>query len=558
MGSKFFRFLKNLLLALLSSLLLVLSFPRFDLGFLAWVGLLPLLIAINGKSLKYGFFLSFICGVLFFVGIFYWIFEITKFTLLHAAVLALYVGPFFGLFGLMFNFISTRWGITPALFAAPFIWVPLEYIRSNLSFLALPWGLLAHSQYQYPVVIQIASFTGTYSISFLIVMVNCAIAAVVLVLFHPHPRIKYGAGSNPPPSKGEGKTGDLPHPRGRGIFSSKATTALVVITALLMILTLLYGDFVISQPINGNKIKISVVQGNIEQGRKWDRRYAREIMQTYAELTEEASKDQPTLIIWPETATPGSISENFRLYIEVRNIVKKAGTHLLLGSAQYQKFGEAGSRQFKYLNSAFLISPEPRLGKNQRYDKIHLFPFGEYLPFKEIIPWSYINVPNISEYTPGKEFTVFELPGFRFGVIICWENVFPELVRKFVRKGGQFMVNITNEAWFGKTAAPYQLLSMSVFRAVENRIFFVRCANTGVSCIIDPYGRIVDRLKNQNGQDIFVRGVMSGWIIPLDSKTIYTRYGEWFVWVTILGAAVFLVVAWRHKRMKRMAEENAA
>jgi apolipoprotein N-acyltransferase len=547
MVSKFFHYLIDFCLAVLSSLLLVVSFPEFDLGFLAWIGLLPLLIAINGKSLKYSFLISFICGVLFFGGVFHWIFEIQKYTMLHEALLGLYLGPCLGFFGMTFNFFIRRWGRTAALFFAPFMWVSLEYIHSNLSFLSLPWALLAHSQYQYPAIIQIASITGTYSISFLIVMVNSALASLIL-----------GRSKSPVPcstttenlrlSPLEKGGNCLIPPFYKGRWGGKGKRALLILTALLIATALIYGYVAVSTPITGNRIKISVVQGNIEQVKKWDRRYAREIMQIYADLTEEAAKSQPNLIIWPETATPGAINQDVRLHMEVRNIAKKAGTYLLLGSAQHQKFAEKEKKRFKYLNSAFFIDPQSKLGKNQRYDKIRLFPFGEYLPFKDIIPWSYLNVPNISEYAAGKEFTVFEIPGFRFGVIICWENVFPELVRHFVRNGAQFMVNVTNEAWFGKTAAPYQLLSMSVFRALENRVFVVRCANTGISCIIDPYGRIVDRIKNEKGQDVFIRGVMSGWITPLDSNTIYTRYGDIFVWVAIFGTVVFLVVALFKKR----------
>ena len=324
---------------------------------------------------------------------------------------------------------------------------------------------------------------------------------------------------------------------------NKGRMALIITAALPTTFTLLYGYVIISQPILGNKIKISMVQGNIEQKKKWDRRYAREIMQIYAELTEEAAKSQPALIIWPETATPGAINRDIRLHIEVLNIAKKAGTNLLLGSGEHQKFGEKGSMGFKYLNSAFLIDPAPKLVRTQRYDKLRLFPFGEYLPYKEIIPWSLINVRESIDYTPGKEFTIFRHPDFSFGVIICWENLFPDLVRQFVRGGAQCIINLTNEAHFGKTAAPHQLVSISVFRAVENKVFVVRCANTGVSCIIDPYGRIVDRVKDEKGRDIFVRGVMSGWIIPLDSKTIYTSYGDLFVWIAIGGSVVFLAIA---------------
>jgi len=359
-------------------------------------------------------------------------------------------------------------------------------------------------------IIQIASLTGTYGISFLIVLANAALATLFME------RLK----------------SPLPYRK-----------PFLVITASSIILTLLYGYRSISQPLVGKGMKLSVVQGNIEQARKWDPTYANEIMQIYSELTLKASREQPALIIWPETATPGSISLNQGLYSEIRNTAGKAGTYLLLGSAQHQKFDGKEAIGIQYLNSAYLIHPDPGMVKNQRYDKIRLFPFGEYLPFKKTIPWALISVRESGNYIPGKEFTVFELPAFRFGVTICWENIFPDLFRQFVRGGSQLMVNITNEARFGKTAAPYQLAAISVFRAVENRVFVIRCANTGVSCIIDPYGRIVDRLKGQQGQDIFIRGVISGWVIPFESKTIYTRWGDWFVWVAIFGSVLFLSVS---------------
>jgi apolipoprotein N-acyltransferase len=548
MAFKYFRYLIDFALALLSSLLLVVSFPKFDLGLLAWIGLTPLLVAIHGKGLRYSFFLSFICGLLFFAGIFHWILVVPGYTLLHHALFVLFLPPYFAFFGLAFGFISRRWSLTPALFAAPFIWVSLEYIRSNLSFMALPWALLAHSQYQYPVIIQIASVAGAYGISFLIVMVNSAFAAIVLSAHESYQlRRKYHVKISNHAMASDERW---------GLRISKAGRVLVLVTASLVVFTLIYGSLVISEPLIGTELKISIVQGNIVQEKKWDPRYARKIMQTYAELTEEASKNQPALIIWPETATPRSINEDLWLRTEVRNIAKESGTYLLLGSAEYQKFQEGGSKKFKLFNSAFLIPPEPRLAKNQRYDKIRLFPFGEYLPLKEVIPWSYINVPNISEYVAGREFTIFEASGSRFGVTICWENIFPDLFRQFVKRGAQFMVNITNEAWFERTAAPYQLVSMSVFRAVENRVFVVRCANTGVSCIIDPYGRIVDRVKDEKSQDIFVRGVMCGRIIPLESRTFYTCRGDLLVWVSFLGSIGFLLIAWAHSRKARRAESH--
>jgi len=523
---KYFWYLKDLSLVLLSCVLLVLSFPSFDLGLFAWVGLVPFLIVINGKTSLYSFFFSFVCGVLFFLGTFLWILEVVKFMPLHHVTLLIYTGSYFGFFGLMFAFISRRWGIAPAFLAAPFLWVSLEYVRANFFFLALPWALLAHSQYQYPWIIQFASITGAYGISFLVVMVNSAFTLAILALLS---RVRWYR---------------LPASQ---VLSRREMIATVFPAVVLATLALLYGQITLSRPLVGKKVRISVVQGNIEQAKKWDRKYAKFIMQTYADLTREVAEDQPDLIIWPETATPRAINRDPKLFNEVKDIAKSAGTYLLVGSSQLHKFKVGDPKSAKYLNSAFLIHPERTTSRSQRYDKIRLFPFGEYLPLKGTIPWAYINVPDIGGYVPGKEFTVFELPPFRFGTTICWEDIFPDLVRQFVKKGAQFIVNITNEAWFGKSAAPYQFVSMSVFRSVENRIFLVRCANTGVSCFIDPYGRIVDRVKDKSGQDIFVRGVLSGSVIPLVSNTFYTRYGDWLAWLSLPCSLIFLAVTFFKK-----------
>lgn len=506
---------------MISSGLLVLSFPAFDFGILAWVGLVPLLLAIYDRGPWAGFFLSLICGTIFNIGIFTWILEVPKFTLTHFGVMGTYMGTYFGFFGLIFCFVTRRWDLSISLITAPFVWVSMEYIKSNMSFLALSWALLAHSQYRYPSIIQFASITGAYGVSFLVMLINTALAATILMFLSRMERIKNPAFKPP---------------------SIRATISLSFAGALLIGLSWYYGQMTLSIPIYGKEVKVSIVQGNIEQTKKWDVKYARFIMQTYADLTQEASKNDPELIIWPETATPRSISTNPRLRAEVMRIAREAGTYLLLGSSEQQKFEIEGSRKLGYFNSAFLISPERENSKYQRYDKIRLFPFGDYLPYKGIFPWSTIGVPNISGYMPGEKYTVLKLPNVKFGVTICWENIFSDLVRQFVRRGAQFIVNMTNEAWFGKTAAPYQFVSMSVFRAVENRVYVVRCANTGVSCIIDSYGRVVDRVKDKNGKDIFVRGVLAGSIIPSENKTFYTKYGDWPAWLSLMFSTILLFV----------------
>jgi apolipoprotein N-acyltransferase len=506
---------------ILSSIALCSSFPPFDLSFLMWVALVPLFLSIAGKSERQGFLLSLICGIVFFLGIFNWIFEIPGYMLIHHVLLALYLGSYFGIFGTSFSFISRKCGITTAFFLAPFIWVSLEYIRSNLSFLALPWGLLAHSQYANPSVIQISSITGAYGISFLIVMVNSALAAVIYPFFlRLIPRnILFKGPSN----------------IGKITLASTAT--------LLVVFTLGFGHLETSKPIVGQEIKVVAIQGNIEQPKKWDQKYAEFIMETYASLTTEASRYNPSLIVWPEAATPKAINRDPGLYGRLMRLTEITGAYLLLGSSQKPKIGGHAPKQLKYKNTAFLLSSEDRKNGNNRYDKIRLLPFGEYLPFKEHIPWTLIKVADMGGFVPGDEFTIFKLRDYRFGVTICWENIFPDMARQFVKAGAQFIVNIANEAWFGRTAAPYQFFSMSVFRAVENRVFVIKCANTGISCIIDPYGRIVDYVKDAQGRNIFVQGVLSGSVIPLDSKTIYTRYGDWLPWLCISFSVIFILFA---------------
>jgi len=479
------------------------------------------MITLSSKSPGQGFRLSYLFGFVFFPGVFYWILQVSGYSYLHHVILAFYLSLYFGFWGLVFAFIVKNRGIITALLIAPFVWVILEFIRSNFSFLALPWALLAHTQYQYPPIIQIASLTGTYGVSFLIVLINSAFSAIILFLIQIY--------------KGDPSPSYL-------IISGRGVMLIVSAAALSFTIVLSYGFKIVTRPIVYDSIKVSVVQGNIDQDKKWDLKYREFIMQTYGELTRMASQDRPELIVWPETATPLAISRDQRLYDQVKLISQSAGTNLLLGSAQHQKFTQGDDKRINYMNSAFLISPDNK-PKSQRYDKIRLLPFGEYLPMERTIPWAFLGIQQLQGYTPGKEFTVFEVPPIRFSATICWENIFPNLVRQFVKKGALFIVNITNEAWFGKTSAPYQFVAMSVFRAVENRVSVVRCANTGVSCFINPNGKIISKVNHEN-QDIFITGYLTKEIPLAKEKTFYTDYGDVFAYlnnITII-IMVFLTV----------------
>lgn len=523
------RFISGYLAAFISGVLLCAAFPAYDYSLLAWISLVPLLLALARSKPSHSFVISFFFGVVFYTGFFYWIFDLTKYSVLHHSILGVYLCPLLGLFGWLFSVTAKRMGLTAAFLLAPFAWIAQEYIRSNLSFLSLPWALLAHSQYENPIIIQMVSITGTYGLSFLIVLVNAGIAALLYPIIYrsqTSQNVKIAPLSR----------------KGRKVVAGTA--------ALLMLLNLIYGGIRLSGSINGDRIKVSLVQGNIEQSKKWDPDYAPVIMQVYSELTRKAARDNPALIIWPETATPKAINRDPRLYEQVKQIARSVNKNLLIGSSQLQKFKikNGKPKEVKYTNSAYLISPGASNSRGPRYDKIRLLPFGEYLPYRETLPWALIHVPDIDHYLAGKEYTIFKIPQFDFAVTICWENLFPALVRQFVQRGAQVMVNITNEAWFGETAAPYQFLSMSVFRAVENSIFMIRCANTGISCFIDPRGRITGRLSDSRGKEIFIRGFTTGSIIPVKAVTVYNRYGDWFAglcgFITLVS---FLLVVFKRK-----------
>jgi apolipoprotein N-acyltransferase len=524
--AEIFRSLLPVLASLLSSVLLILAFPPYSLGWLGWVGLVPLFFAISGRNAKYGFFQAFLCGMIFFALVFQWVFEVPGYTFLHHSILFVYLGLYFGLFGLLFSFLYKRSGVTTALFASPFLWVSLEYIRSNMGFMAFPYAWLGYTQHDHPIIIQIASVAGAYGVSALLVMVNSAVAAFVLTILYRSKTL---------------------HPMPNRPISNRGVILIAGVAVFLVILTMCYGMIVVSKPTMGKKLRVSVVQGNIEQTKKWDPKQAEFIMQTYFELTRKALKDQPDLIAWPEAATPRAITRDQKIYFQVKQIAEEAGTPLLLGSSSHQKFSEGRSRKIEFRNSAFLIDPENR-AKNQQYDKIHLLPFGEYLPYGESVLWSWINVPKVPPTMPGKEFTIFQCPTFRFAAPICWENLFPDLPRKFVKNGAQFLVNITNEAWFDRSVGPQHYVISSVFRAVENRVYVVRCANTGISCFIDPYGRITGKVQ-KDGKDTLVEGYLTRPVYLSEEKTLYTRHGDLFAYLCLLVSAVMTGVSlWGVKR----------
>jgi len=522
------RFLE-LDLAGLSAILLILSFPKFDVSVLAWVALTPLLVVLEGKSCRAAFLFSYATGAVFFPGLFFLVFfpeifswPINAFNLLNLFLLVVYLPQYFSLWGMGLTWVRRKTGLRAVLVAPP-LWVALEYVRLHMSFLSFPWTLLGHSQYLHPSLVQLTSLTGVYGLSFLIVLMNAAVAELVI----QHQRV------------GRGEA--LPFFRLRDSAVSPLLIAGVCVFGASC-----YGAFLLSQEIPDARFSLALVQGNIPHQHQWDRPNREIILDRYIQLTRQAARQAPTLIIWPETAIPGDVRHDPALLQKVAEVAVETKTYLLVGSAENAKFTNRNLVN-KHYNNMFLVSPEGKI--EEQYRKIRLLPFGEYVPLRDQVPWPTTIAAVMGDFLAGDRYTLFTVGGSAFGAVICWETLFPDLFRTFVQQGARFMINATNEAWFGESAASYQLLAMSTFRAAENRVAIARAANTGISALIDPFGRIVARLTGPERKELAVEGILVGSIPLAGERTFYSRYGDLFalsqMTVSVMLLLFCLWATWR-------------
>ena len=490
----------NLFLVILSGVLGFLAFPPFDLSLMGWICLIPLFHIARNNDLKKTFMYSYLSGIVFFGSVLYWLVNVSvPGMVILVSVLAL----FYGLFGISTRYIIQR---SMELFLIPLVWVVLEYVRSHI-FTGFPWVLLGYSQYRDINIIQIADIAGTYGVSFLVVSLNAALFALTV---RDKKRMVYMA------------------------------TAIMFIGA-----AAIYGVYRTGHYPLQPGAKISIIQGNIPQEHKFDAGQAGYISDKYMTLTKEAAKSGSDIIIWPETAYPYLIENERGVPVEIKNFINDKEIPILAGVIYA---GEG-----VYYNGAVLFDGKDKI--NSVYKKTHLVPFGEYVPFREQLSFlrEYIDKP-IGNFESGEEYTLFPVKStssavdaegnhmrwtdfYRLSVLICFEDTFPYLARKYKKKGADIIVNITNDAWFGKTAAPRQHLQASIFRAVENRVPIVRSANTGISCFIDPFGRITSILSSNN-EEIFVTGYLTDNVMLYPARSYYTTYGETFVFLCI-----FMIIA---------------
>ncbi len=485
---------QSLLCVLLSALMNIAIFPRLEIAWLALICFVPLFVLIPGSRRSSLFWCFFLTGFLFRIGNLYWIyFVIEHYSGVHPALvvgililLCIALSVSWGLFGWLLGFLSRRMGLERALIVAPFLWIVLEWL---LNFVQCPWDLAGYSLYRQSAIAQLASLTGVYGLSWLIVAVNASIAIFIVL---------------------------------QRYYYSVAMAFFVVAVSF-------YGHWRISQPVEGPPVTVGVIQASIPQDVKINYEFAEEVNRKHIQMTEELLKSgSADIVFWPESSTMYPFLAGGDWARQVVELARLNGVPILLGSDTF-----VGKEVY---NSSFLIDANGGLAG--QYSKIYLVPFGEFVPLKSLFFFAGKVVPEISDFSPGESYTQFPLKGKTFAVNICFEVVFPQLARTLCKDGAGLLVTITNDAWFGKTCAPYQHFAMAAMRSIETRRYLVRAANTGISGIVDPYGRVL----NQTG--IFVPAKFLAKVHFVEEDTFYTEHGDILIYFSMLVVFVSLLRKW--------------
>jgi apolipoprotein N-acyltransferase len=522
------------LLVLLSSVLQVLAFPLPGLYVLSWVALAPLVVALlqarpageleTDDSVKLqaatpgqGFVLGYASGILWYAGTCYWIYDTMRrfggltapVALLVLFLFCLYLGLYHGLFGLLLALLGgPGCDHRRVLLCAPFLWVAVELARTRIT--GFPWNLLGTAQVDNAALCRIASSTGVYGISFEIVLVNAALAAAFLV-----PRKKRGA----------------------------------MLAAALASATVLQAGRLIEPPASAADHSALLVQQNIPVSGDWTQAY---FEGTLHELTSLSLKSfggkpasaapgaplpKPDLVVWPESPAPFYTNDPL-FHTAVSDMARQTGTWVVAGAIGTTPAAQSGGTNPPVFNSAVLISPWGEW--SARYDKVHLVPFGEYLPFPRLFAFAGGLTKEVGEFQHGQSRAPLDAAGTKLGLFICYESVFPDEVRQFANQGAQVLVNISNDGWYGDSGAFAQHLNQTRMRAIENDRWLLSVTDTGVTAAIDPWGRTVAQVPRKERTALVAPYALTS------VTTFYTRHGDWFAYVCAiisLGALAFRFVS---------------
>jgi len=473
---------------------------------------------VSARTMRRAFALGVLCGVVYFTGTLYWITRVmvlygglqTWVAVLVNGALVAYLALYPGLFALIVRRLLVSYG-RAALLASPLVWVTTELGRTHL-FTGFPWVLLGYSQTPVLPVVQLASVLGVFGVSGLVAAVSAAVA--------------YGA--------------TRPGPAQAGRHAYRAWTPAAVVL-LLIVGIAIWGSLRVGRDTlahTGDALRVGLIQGNVEQEDKWDAARADAIVSEYIRMSRQAIAAGAEMVIWPESSLPYRFEDEPAVAERVRTLARQARVPILFGSDEVEWRTE-GSRRVpvRYFNSAFLVSPDGTTGGV--YRKMHLVPFGEYVPLKQIFFFAAPLVEAVSDFSAGDQAALLPVNGHLISTAICYEIVYPGLVRRFVQGGSELLTTITNDAWFGHTSAPYQHFEQASMRAIEEGRYLVRSANTGISGIVDPYGRVVAVTG------IFDPAVTVGEIRFLRDRTVYERIGDVFAYACAVMTALLLALSRR-------------
>jgi apolipoprotein N-acyltransferase len=500
----------DFVLALAAGVMLALSFPRYGHPGFAWVALVPLFVAVSGWTRnpasiagvrpRRAFALGLAAGTVYFVGTVYWTATVVQefggvpgpLAVVAMLLLSLYLALFPAVAATLTARLVARGGAT-ALLLAPAPWVATEFFRGYL-FGGFPWVPLGASQVTVLPIAQVASAFGVYGLSALLAFVSSAIAYALVV----------------PPKRVRPLAVAL-----LVVFGSGAWGAWRIGR----------GDYA----RDGTAIRVGLVQGNIAQQDKWDPRQARRIFTTHISMTREAAARGATYVIWPESATPFMFEESSGGAEALRALARELKVTILFGSDQLER----GATPRLY-NAAFQVAPDGTTAAV--YRKIHLVPFGEYIPLKAWLFFVSPLVESLAEFAPGSSMVMLPVGSHLASTAICYEVVYPSLVRQAVAAGSELLTTITNDAWYGHSSAPYQHFALASMRAIEHGRYLARAANTGISGVVDPYGRVIAR------SGIFEQATLVEDVRFVQRRTLYSAIGDAIAYVAIALTASGLLV----------------
>jgi apolipoprotein N-acyltransferase len=484
--------------SLLSGILLSFAFPKVSMGFIAWIAISPLMYYALRLSWKGTAVCSFAFGFGFFASLLYWMNVFGKLPWLALAIFqSIYVIGFAVTAKLLSRYTGS-WGRF-ILFAV--LWMLFEWLRS-LGPLGFTWGDIGYSQYEFLPIAQLASVAGVWGVSLLVAFLNSAIANFFLA---------YRSCSHC-----------------EWMVACKQLAFSVIVT-LALALAGWHALKNYSYTYQSKQFSVAVIQGNVPQTFERGPEYESSVWRTYTSMTLSSARRKPRLVVWPETVVPGVVGVDIEIQDRLIKLAKRAQANLLVGGWDIDRSGGE-------LNTVFLICPER--GIKDRYSKVRLVPFGEYVSdwVRRILPFldRYKVAPQ--NITPGYGFHPIKMAEVSIGAVICFESIFPYISARMTAQGAQVLCVVTNDSWFGDSAAAEQHTAMSAIRAIENRRYLVHCATTGVSAVFDQCGRVISKAPLSHP------AVLHAYVVPAKSISFYVKHGDWIIYMG-LGLVGLLVSA---------------